>query len=794
MVLVFGLRVSTTTSRLPNSSPPVQPAARTWGAGFLSLVLAGMAGPFASSAFAANTAPLDTAFINNVKNGDLWGFNGVSFAEVYNLAVQSDMKVIVAGRFTSNLSATGTTGLGRLNADGTPDTAFNTNFAANNLQVDYIRGLAVLPDGKILAGTTYYDGGVSPAVTRNRLVLLNSDGTLATTQPSWQPPDATGFDYYAIHSILKRASGKVLVGGAFPDVLVQLDPGTDFALDPNFTKGKPTFWGPSSSGGTPIQTGNVQELAEAADGSIIVAGSMSVMDNNAVKLCGSLVKLSGDGVLDGPWCTSSSAVTTSPADPTKKWYSLYALALEASGDILVGGQPNGGTPVLGRVTTSAQGVVAIDTSFAANVAVTLPLNSLYGEAILVQSDGGILLGGKKEDDLPAGVRRFKNDGTLDGDFDALSAFGTNKNVYALALHGPGILAGGGFTLGGAYTTYGGRLARFGEPVPPAAVSKPGAPASVSATGGNAQVAVSWTAPTNDGGAAVTGYNVQYSTSSSGTYIDAIGACAPETTNGSTATTCTMTGLTNGTTYYFKVAAINTVGTGDYAGPADATPQVPVNGACGSANGTKVTSAPSQSLCNAGKPSAVEPLTDGQWSWSCLGSNGGTTQMCSAGTAGGIGDAPRIELTDAAGCTLKSVILTPPPEGGPANQVMPYGVVDFELGECTGSTVTVKLTFTGSVQGHTLWKYGRYPDATGTDQWYEMPGADVSGKTITYIITDNGIGDSDPNYGAIADPAGPGYPQAPPPTDIPTLSEWGQILTLLLLMLMVGWYLPRFNRP
>ena len=54
---------------------------------------------------------------------------------------------------------------------------------------------------------------------------------------------------------------------------------------------------------------------------------------------------------------------------------------------------------------------------------------------------------------------------------------------------------------------------------------------------------------------------------------------------------------------------------------------PVNGACGSANGTTVSSAPTANLCSTGTASAVSG--SGPWDWSCAGSNGGTTAQCSA---------------------------------------------------------------------------------------------------------------------------------------------------------------------
>ena len=48
---------------------------------------------------------------------------------------------------------------------------------------------------------------------------------------------------------------------------------------------------------------------------------------------------------------------------------------------------------------------------------------------------------------------------------------------------------------------------------------------------------------------------------------------------------------------------------------------PINGACGSANGTNVSSAPTSNLCSAG--SATTPTGTGPWIWTCNGGNGGT---------------------------------------------------------------------------------------------------------------------------------------------------------------------------
>jgi hypothetical protein len=58
----------------------------------------------------------------------------------------------------------------------------------------------------------------------------------------------------------------------------------------------------------------------------------------------------------------------------------------------------------------------------------------------------------------------------------------------------------------------------------------------------------------------------------------------------------------------------------------------VNGQCGPMNGMTTNVMPTSELCNAGMASAVSGT--GPWSWSCAGSNGGTTAQCSASALGG----------------------------------------------------------------------------------------------------------------------------------------------------------------
>ncbi len=69
----------------------------------------------------------------------------------------------------------------------------------------------------------------------------------------------------------------------------------------------------------------------------------------------------------------------------------------------------------------------------------------------------------------------------------------------------------------------------------------------------------------------------------------------------------------------------------------ATKVVAVNGQCGSANGAMFSSAPTTNLCAQGTASSVSGT--GPWTWTCNGTNGGSSASCSAQKAYGQPDGP-----------------------------------------------------------------------------------------------------------------------------------------------------------
>ena len=95
---------------------------------------------------------------------------------------------------------------------------------------------------------------------------------------------------------------------------------------------------------------------------------------------------------------------------------------------------------------------------------------------------------------------------------------------------------------------------------------PGAPVGLLVGSGNGSLTASWNAPASPGSSAITDYVVSYKVSGTGTwavFADGI----------STATTATITGLTNNTTYDVGIAAKNSAGVGALAS-AQGMPQAP----------------------------------------------------------------------------------------------------------------------------------------------------------------------------------------------------------------------------
>jgi uncharacterized repeat protein (TIGR03803 family) len=207
-------------------------------------------------------------------------------------------------------------------------------------------------------------------------------------------------------------------------------------------------------------------------------------------------------------------------------------------------------------------------------------------------------------------------------------------------------------------------------------SVPGAPTGVTAKAGNAQATVSFKAPTSNGGSAITGYTV---TSNPGGGLDA--------NAGTTSTTHTVTGLTNGTPYTFTVTAANKNGTGP--------PSSPSNSVTPTASG-KVPGAPTGVTAKAGNGQATVSFK--------LPANGGSpiTDCTATSKPGGItgtGAGSPITVTGLTNGTAYTFTVTAANEIGtgpaskPSSKVTPVGAPGAPTGvTATAGNAQAKVSF------------------------------------------------------------------------------------------------------
>ncbi|MSX83307.1 MAG: hypothetical protein F2740_03065, partial [Actinobacteria bacterium] len=125
---------------------------------------------------------------------------------------------------------------------------------------------------------------------------------------------------------------------------------------------------------------------------------------------------------------------------------------------------------------------------------------------------------------------------------------------------------------------------------------PGKPAAPTAVAGNGEATVSWSASSDTGGSAITGYTIT-------AVEDATKTCTPTPATG---LTCTVTGLTNDTAYTFTLVATNAIGDSTASNASNAvTPKAPTAPAAPSA------------------PSAVAGDAQATVTWTAPSDNGGS---------------------------------------------------------------------------------------------------------------------------------------------------------------------------
>jgi len=346
------------------------------------------------------------------------GFDPHADNSVAATALQPDGKLILGGYF-EHLAPNGGASIARkhlvrLDPDGHVDTGFDPGAS------DVVYAVEVQQDGAILVGglfTGFTPNGTS--IVRNHLARLNPDSTLDGTFNPW----AGGI----VSTLMLQPDGRVVMGGSFN----YLDPNDPYILDrEHIARVKPDG---TVDAFDPHANANVRALGLQADGKVVFGG---VFTQVATSNRNFIARVNADGVLDEGF------------DPNAD-DAVNAVVVQADGRIVIGGSFAHLAPFGGTVRTH-HFIARLDPQYGTvDESYTLGADgTVY--ALAVQSDGKVLLGGSFGGLSPPigypyvvrnNIARINVDGTLDADFNP----NADGLVTALALQSDGkILVGGTF--------------------------------------------------------------------------------------------------------------------------------------------------------------------------------------------------------------------------------------------------------------------------------------------------------------------------------------------------------------
>ncbi|MDH5178963.1 MAG: hypothetical protein OEZ39_02640 [Gammaproteobacteria bacterium] len=330
----------------------------------------------------------------------------------------------VGGYFTA-YNSTIQRRLVRLNSDGTIDAGFDTGAGFNNS----VLSVAIAEGG---SGDIYVGGNFTSynGTTVNRLVRLNSDGSIDTTFDV-----GSGFDL-TVNSIAiaNDGTGDIYVGGSFTSYqgttinrIARLN--SDGSIDTGFNVGA----GFDS---------DVETIAVATDGSgdVYIGGKFLNYDVTGINR---IVRVNNDGSIDTGFSVGTGANNV---------VETIIVAQDGSGDVYVGGWLTNynGTTSNRIIRINSNGTVdagfSIGTGFSDGI--------VNGISSANDASGDIYVVGRfatYNGSSATGIARLNNDGSLDTNFSIGSGFdtgpGTNDEIRAAAVFSDGsgnVLVGGGF--------------------------------------------------------------------------------------------------------------------------------------------------------------------------------------------------------------------------------------------------------------------------------------------------------------------------------------------------------------
>ncbi|MBA3649464.1 MAG: T9SS type A sorting domain-containing protein [Chitinophagales bacterium] len=373
---------------------------------------------------------------------------GSSYDVGHSVAIQSDGKILVAGKFDNGNNIDFS--LVRYNSDGTLDNTFSsdgkviTDFGSSD---DDGWSVAIQIDGKIVvAGSLESDFAVA---------RFNDDGSLDSSFDS-DGKVTTAINGYGF-SVAIQIDGKIVVAGTGNGGFALVRYNSDGSLDNTFGSGGivTTDFGNSDDEGASV---SIQ-----SDGKIVVGG----FSDNGSDYDFALARYNSDGSLDNSF-DSDGKVTTDFGSVDDLGNSVV---IQSDGKIVVAGQScNGYTCNFALVRYNGDG--SLDNNFDSDGKVLTEIAGVsVCTSIAIQKDDKIVVAGYNSDFALGdfALARYNNDGSLDNTFDSdgkvTTDFSGNDDIgMSVTIQSDGKLVLAGYTLDD--TDYNFAVARYngGNPV------------------------------------------------------------------------------------------------------------------------------------------------------------------------------------------------------------------------------------------------------------------------------------------------------------------------------------------
>ncbi|CAB5115094.1 hypothetical protein D3OALGA1CA_2213 [Olavius algarvensis associated proteobacterium Delta 3] len=323
-----------------------------------------------------------------------------------NVAIQPDGKIVVVGNAGAGSSGLVGFGIARLNSDGSFDLGFGTNGVARgslSSGEDTAYDLAFQSDGKIIVAGTSNETGIG--LSEFGVVRLESDGDLDATFGTGgvSTVSISSGTSDAARTVAIQGDGKIVAAG----IAGRGSSNADFGLARWNTSGNldPTF---GSGGKLRLPFSNVEDGAEGVaiqpDGKIVVAGFRAKGTVNAEF---ALARLDTDGSLDTSF-GSDGRVDTAFSNLND---AAFGVVLQPDGKIVAAGlKAEGNLNGEFAVARYLGDTGGLDTSFGSDGTgtVTTDINGGddEGSGLALQSNGDIVVAGLSETTPTSNIFHF----------------------------------------------------------------------------------------------------------------------------------------------------------------------------------------------------------------------------------------------------------------------------------------------------------------------------------------------------------------------------------------------------